>query len=320
MDRKTMKLTRWLFAWVLLLLLLLPPWGLASAQGEISLNQLEVDIWPEYDRQDVLVIYRLTLDTTVALPASLTFRIPVAAGDPYNVAVRDTDGLLYNVSFTRTVQDNWSLIRFVTPSNEVQFEYYDPGLRKTEAQRSYTYQWPGDYPVNSLSIQVQQPVGAHDMKITPALGSGLPGEGGLVYYTAMIGSVPAGNPFSVTVEYLKETDSFSVESLRVEPPAPIDERTSGRLTVNEVLPWVLGGTGLILIGGGVWWYLQSGRGEGTGRGSAKAAEHRRHAPAARDKEMEAETVEESGVYCSQCGRRASPGDQFCRACGTRLRT
>jgi len=313
-----MKIARWLFALVLVLLLL-PPWVLASAQAEISLNELEVDIWPEYDRQDVLVIYRLTLDTTVALPASLTFRIPVAAGDPYNVAVRDTDGLLYNVSFTRTVQDNWSLVRFTTPSNEVQFEYYDPGLRVTEAKRSYTYQWPGDYPVTSLSIQVQQPVGAHDMKITPALGSGLPGEGGLVYYTAMIGSVPAGNPFSVAAVSLKKNDGLSVETMRVEPPAPIDERTSGRLTVNEVLPWVLGGTGLVLIGGGVWWYLQSGRGEGTGWGSAKTADRKRHARTA-EKEMEAETVEESGVYCAQCGRRAPPGDQFCRACGARLRT
>jgi hypothetical protein len=318
MDNQTMNITRWWLALVLLMLLMLPAWLPASAQNEITLNQLEVDIWPEYDRQDVLVIYRLTLDENTTLPASLTFRIPVIAGDPYNVAVRDTDGLLYNVSFTRTVQDNWSLVRFITPSNEVQFEYYDPGLRKNETQRSYTYQWPGDYPVNSLSIQVQQPVGAHDMTITPALGSGQPGAGGLVYYTAVIGAVPAGNPFSVTVDYLKESQGLSVETLRVEPPGPIDEQTTGRLTVNEVLPWVLGGTGMVLIGGGVWWYWQSGRGDRPGRGD-KADDRKRHGRAVREMEMKPETAEESGVYCSQCGRRASPGDHYCRACGTRLR-
>jgi uncharacterized OB-fold protein len=28
---------------------------------------------------------------------------------------------------------------------------------------------------------------------------------------------------------------------------------------------------------------------------------------------------EEYVYCSQCGKRATPGDRFCRTCGSELR-
>lgn len=72
-----------------------------SAQNEITLASLEIDLWPEYDRPDMLVIYRLTLDNSVKLPAQLTLRIPAAVGAPYNVAYEDAaDGMLYNLNYS----------------------------------------------------------------------------------------------------------------------------------------------------------------------------------------------------------------------------
>ena len=57
------------------------------AQDEVRLAYLQVDLWPEYDRPEMLVILRASLAADVSLPVDVTFRIPAAVGDPNAVAV-----------------------------------------------------------------------------------------------------------------------------------------------------------------------------------------------------------------------------------------
>jgi hypothetical protein len=300
---------KWVVPILLILMLLVP--AAVRAQSTITLASVEVDLWPEYDRPTMLVIYHLFLNSDTQLPATMTLRIPSSAGDPYNVAVREADGQLYNAAFTRTVLGNWSLVTVTATATELQFEYYDPDLVKNGASRSFVYEWQGDYAVKAMTIQAQQPVGASQMKTTPSLGSGFSGEGGLTYYTAMVGAVPAGTKFKLSLEYQKNDDTLSAPSLEVQPSAPISSTTPGRTpSPNIILAWLLGGLGvLLLVGGGIWYWR-------AGWPAPNTQLRRKHAPRA-DKLAESEA--DDAVYCHQCGRRASPGDIFCRACGTKLR-
>ncbi|HVN53337.1 MAG TPA: zinc ribbon domain-containing protein [Anaerolineaceae bacterium] len=283
----------------------------AQTTGGITLSNLEIDLWPEYDRPSVLVIYHLVMAQGAQLPASLALHIPAESGDPYNVAYRDTDGLLYNIAYTRSIEGPWATIHFTAPTNEIQFEYYDPGLKKNGANRSYSYQWPGDYAITSLAIQVQQPVSASNMQITPALGSPLTGDSNLLYYKSVVGSAAQGETFAVSFSYQKSNDDLSAQSLKVQPATPINDQTPGRTTINQIYPWLIGAVGVLLITGG-WWYWQSGQ---TLR--PRASGRKRHDPAqeaGRDPD-----TDDADVYCHQCGKRAAPGDIYCRACGARLR-
>ena len=72
---------------LIFLAVMLPPLSTA-AQEKISLSQLEIDLWPEFDQPSMLVIYKATLPSGVSLPVDLTFRIPLAAGSPSAVAVQ----------------------------------------------------------------------------------------------------------------------------------------------------------------------------------------------------------------------------------------
>ena len=72
----------------------------ASAQSSIVIDQMMIEIWPEYDREDVLVIYRISLDGSITLPAQISLLIPREAGEPYNIAMQDVDGLLYSLPYT----------------------------------------------------------------------------------------------------------------------------------------------------------------------------------------------------------------------------
>jgi hypothetical protein len=97
----------------------------------------------------------------------------------------------------------------------------------------------------------------------------------------------------------------------VEASGPIDEPPTGELELRRLLPAILGGLGVLLIAGGGLWYWQSGR------------EKPESAPQPR-RRKKASPIEETGgeaqhIYCHQCGKRASNGDRFCRACGTQLR-
>jgi hypothetical protein len=149
------------------------------------------------------------------------------------------------------------------------------------------------------------------MVISPGLGSGRPGQDQLTYYTAVIGEVKAGTDFGIRLEYEKTDERLSSNLQPVQPVQPIGPQTAGRTSFASVLPWALAALGILLIAGGVFWYWQSGR-------EQPAAERKRHI-SPRPKENIADGSQSSLIYCHQCGKRATPGDIFCRTCGAKLR-
>lgn len=280
-----------------------------QAQQAVVFESVLVNIWPEYDQPSVLVIYHLSIASQVSLPAEVSIRIPAAAGQPHAVAMEDAAGPL-NLGYEITPAGDWLEVTFTAPSPEVRVEFYDPDLNLNDNQRAYTYRWPGDYTVNNLTVQVQQPARATDMSFLPAMGSGRVAQDGLTYYTLLAGTVQSGTEFELQIRYnkpdntLTDADSFQP----VQPVEPLGNTTSGRVTFDEVLPWALGILGLLLIGIGVWWYLRTGQ-------PAPQQSSRRHRPSGA-----AQAAADSGPsYCHQCGKRAASGDLFCRTCGTKLR-
>ena len=129
---------------LLVALALLVP-AAVRAQTPLTLPSAEVDLWPEYDRPDMRVIYHFALPSSVSLPYAMTIRIPAAVGDPSAVAALQPDGSLFNIPFTQQVNGEWSLVDFRATTPAIQREYYDPGLQKNGADRHFVYSWPGAY-------------------------------------------------------------------------------------------------------------------------------------------------------------------------------
>jgi len=302
---------KWVLPFLLILSLFLPLG--VRAQTPLTLDSLQVQIWPEYDKPSVLVIYQMTLPATITFPTTVSLQIPTAAGDPNAVAVHQADGSLVNLDNTRQVNGDWATITFTTPGPEIQLEYYDPTLEINENARHFQYIWPGDYAVSQFTIQVQQPVDTTDMVISPSLGSGATGNDGLTYFTQDIGAIPAGQNFSITIDYNKSTDTLSASTIAVQPSAPIPQSTVADLNISTWLPWILGILGAGLIIGGIIWFWQSGRQR------PASQTRRRRSRAGSDEPGVNVSPAEDAVYCSQCGKRASAGDQYCRSCGTQIR-
>ena len=301
--------------WALLMLLIFSAVGRAQAQ-EGALKELQVSLWPEYDRPGVLVIYRLRLPDSTTLPSDLKVRVPASA-QVNAVAVRQDDGSLLNAPYERVVNGDWAEISFTTTLPGAQIEYYDESLTKEGKLRKYQFSWPGDYAIDTLGIEVQQPLGATNMVTSPALGTGKTGQDNLTYYTANIGSMPQGQSFDLSLQYEKANDNLSAAGLTVQPSTPVENAAGGlRSQMTAVLPWGLAALGLVLIVGGGIWYWQSGKRK------TEHKEPRRRRKASSTEERAAVSAPPAGgaIYCHSCGNRASQGDRFCRTCGTPLRT
>lgn len=281
--------------------------GLAAAQSEVTFQIVDVDLWPEYDRPAMLVIYKVTLAPEVELPAAVNFRIPAAAGDPNAVAVRQPDGQLFSTAYERRELDEWATVSFVATTRGFQLEYYDPALALGAPDRSFTFTWPADYQARSLAVEVQQPLGARDLRTTPTAASTSTSAEGFAYKHVPLGARLAGDEVEVTIEYVKEGDTLSVQAMAPAPTAPQTSPSTvppsgARSGSGFPTLQVFGALAVVLIVGAalLWW-------------RPRKQEDRAAASAGRQSPPEG-----GSTFCTQCGTPAAEGDRFCHSCGTPL--
>lgn len=294
---------RKLMLMLVLLVVFLAP-SHVQALGDVHISSLSVDIWPEYDQPAVLMIYRIVLAANTTLPANLALRIP--SGAQINaVAVTDPVKGLINIPYDNTVQGQWSLLKITTNSLQVQLEYYTP-LVKNGTARHITFEWPGDYAVDKLDANFLRPFGAENVAISLAPAETSPGQDGLTNYHVQSTNLASGRSFTLTIDYQRNTNDLSISSLPVQAASTPGPDTPGRVSGVAVLPLVLAGIGVLLIVAGIFGFVAWQRG---GQGAIKTKKLSRTS----------DENEDEFIYCHQCGKRAQPGDIFCRTCGTRLK-
>jgi hypothetical protein len=283
----------------------------AAAQTSQRLQQLNVALWPEYDRSAVLVIYQAELPADVTLPATVELPIPLDAGQPHAVASLTDNSGLVNADFQVRQDGPWSIVSVQAEASTIWLEYYQD-LTTVGDGRSFTYVWPGTIPVDNLTFEVQEPVGSSNLQIQPAPSSSRTDGSGLTYRQGGLGSLAAGQEATIDVEYTKSGSTLTAD---VVPPPTSSEQTS-RGQGNALLEWPpsaatwaagLGTLGLValLVAGVMAIRARRPRPRKRGRGRRSRAKDRAQA-------------DSSGIrFCPQCGKTVRPADRFCRHCGAK---
>lgn len=296
-----------LYKWLLLPLLfgILTISFPASAQGGVTLENVTVQLWPEFDQPAMLVIMNAQLAPTVSLPTELTLQLPGNVDKPYVVAVGPTPQTVSDqgVEYTYKKNGEWLEVNINVEYPAIQIEYYDPGLSIKGENRSFTFLWPGNYAVDMFNVSLRVPVDTTEVSTEPQMRDVTPTGSEQTYLEWGTSNLEAGEQLPIMLTYTKTTDRLSASAQPLETGI-IDEGTQGRISLSNYLPYILGGLGILLIltGGLYFWQYSKGRPR----------------PRLRHRVREEESVG-GEVYCHQCGNRAQPGDRFCRTCGTRLR-
>lgn len=291
---------KWLILVIALILIIPSP---AQAQGSVAMASLKVMLWPEHDQPSMLVIYDFTVTDDTAVPASMDMRLPKDANITA-VAYQSGGELLLATYQVQPVQDaNWQVIRlFITERTNYRIEYYQP-LARAGDQRSFTYQWTGDYPVNDFDIELQVPDDSRDVKTDPAIL--LMQNQSYLSGGARVSGLGQGQSYQLRLEYSRSNETTVVTPIspQVEPLAPVDENTDGRSTLDN-LPLFLGGFGVALILAALFYFLR-------GQSPMRTPKPRR-----RSQGLQGASA---AKYCPECGTRSQESDRFCRTCGSKLR-
>lgn len=320
-------------SWLIIALSFLVAWNVfVQAQSGLQLARLSIQIWPEFDRPETLVIYQGELADTVALPVSLTFRLPAGIETMNAVAVSGETGSLLNNPYTLEPDGDVSLLTFTIERPGFQFEYYDPAIVTIDApKRLFNYQTVTDYPVANLQFEVQQPLGAEDMQLSLPSDDIQVRSDQMTYYIFRQLDLSAGTTVTLSGDYQKETNTLTAEA-KANASLPF-ETFDTTLTNATEQPWffspgsilVILGVSLLLVSGGVWFFSYRRPPVTTRRPARKKMKTKPARPTQSmgssrpDKSAPQSSQSGQGKFCHQCGVAYKPHARFCHNCGTERR-
>ena len=178
---------------------------------------MEVRVLPEYDQHAVLVIVGFSLPADTPLPATLKLPIPAGATIAGIGEIDPNGAFKYNYANSYPAVEagsEWDIATIeVQDYRQVQIDYYyDPGLPQEAGQRSFPLlvQMPED--VDTLVLHVQQPAGATDFGIQPAVQASGQADDGYTYSVATYSDVKAGSTLGYVISYYKPDGTLSIES------------------------------------------------------------------------------------------------------------
>ena len=276
------KRVRWTLVMMAVLGLLWPEGSTLAQDAEpVRLSALEIALWPDFDRPELLVIFQGQLADDVSLPAVLTLTIPKEAGEPHAVASVDEAGQRLNAEYDVQVLGDEIEITYTSLEHRAfQFEYYLDALQVKGKRRQFTFRYALDVPVDDLALELQQPSVATNVVLNPPAVETRRGFDDLTYHRLPLGALDAGQRVEWQVSYNES---------------------------GSALGFIAVGGALVLVLGSLW--VVGSRRQAEGR--PKASRRQGAKPPRRKKRKE-----RSG-FCHQCGTRLKEDALFCHRCGMR---
>ena len=272
--------------------------------GDVRIQQMRVQVMPEFDDPRVLVIVQGRLAISPDdLPVTITFRLPERAQinqmATVNMQSAGTTMAPYETQPDPT-DARWQLVSYSLDGAHFFYEYYyDPIVGN--ADKAFTYTLNSYHPVDDVSVEIQEPKSAEGFSTSPqAAASRLDQTLRLNYHQIALGALEAGQEASVSVNYRKVDPDPSLtweqvmalqEGKRPPESAGATEGPTGFQIPTEVFVFV-GGALLILVGAFVGYRLRLG-------------------------ERAAEEAGDEGpdLFCRMCGTTLKADASYCHQCG-----
>ena len=311
------------------------PDGFTPANQGLTVPSMVVQVWPEYDSADVLVMMEFILDPTVKLPMTFNFYAPAGARLSGIAEIDGNGQFVYGKTPVVTAGTGFDKVAFqVENYRHLRVEYYyDPGLGQVAA-RSFPVVFQNPVDAAQVTMSVQQPLRSTGFAVTPVLGPPTVDAQGFTTVQGSFTDVKEGQRVSLLIAYTKGDAEPSVTTGTTADPAGVPAST------NSGAKWLiwLGVIVVVVVGGIVVWTMLSPRrpqkpeapstGQSTKPVSKAVARNKAPAgkrPAGGEKDRPSADGSAGGRrgpvrFCTECGRALRDDDRFCPQCGHKRET
>ncbi len=292
------------------------------AQDSPVVSSLEISLWPEYDRPEVLIIHQGRLGEDVPLPAPVEFRIPARAGEPAAVAYVGEGGQRFNQAYTTRLEGDWLVISADLAAAGFQLEYYDELPVGTNGEREFIYTYVADYPITALSLEFQVPPTAEGFAVDPKADMQAEQGDGLTYHLVDAGALDAGEERSWTFSYAKQGPELtfqpaaSAESA-AQPPTSGATQTDVQGS-SAVWIFLVAFVALLAVGVGAYWL--GTRSQPPPPPPPSRSKRRGSGRASQPGQLSASSGGDDIRFCYTCGTGLRADSDFCHKCGSPVRT
>ncbi len=310
--------------------------AMGAADSLPAIKTMKVQLWPEYDDPRVMVTYQGEFKDASLFPQAVKFPAPLGSEMSMVCALKPPDDEhLCQLYDTLTAPDSLA-VSYTLPIPTYYLEYYWDGI-KAQPDKSFAFKYISPYAIDSLEIEVQQPLRANDFKLIQPYASITSDSLGMKYYHYVFTNVTPGQTISIDASYTKPDNKPSVSKKTGSGTGSI---ATGGSSSNTLIA-----TGAALLLAVTVGFLllrrkpavaparisasrRTGRIESR-RGEIQRAEspaaHRqptpklpgqsptRSAPAAKP-----EPASTRAVFCSKCGTKLAGEASFCHACGVKV--
>ena len=305
---------------LILALLLVSLAGNVQAQEQPTFANLEIALWPEFDRPDVLVIYRGQLDADVSLPAPIEISVPARVGQPTAVAYVDDAGQRFNQQYTTRVEGDQLIVAFELSTLAFQLEYYDALPADTTGKRSYTFTHTADYDTAAMSLEFQEPPTAQGFVLVPPADTAIVGADGLNYHLIQVGALANGDTQEWTFSYVKDNTDLTAEGL-VQPDGAVPAATApATIGGGDSTIWIFLVAFVALIAVGATGYWLGHRTQPASRAAQPAPRRQKRRGSGRGDEVQRTPATSDARFCHRCGAELRSDSTFCHQCGTSVRS
>jgi hypothetical protein len=299
---------------VFLLVSLVDSQSLSAQENINEIELLNIEFWPDFDQESVLVFLAGTLPPDSSQPATITLPLPLDAMLNVVARVSEQGNLTDDVAYEETTPGE---ITLTLPNQNFHVEYYLPYLSNDDV-RSFDFRWQSEVNVNQLKTTFQQPTMATDISIKPEPARVFTGAYDLQYHESPTLNVPAGTPYDYQASYRMLQPELTAGLVNQDQTAITNDL--GAVQINEesvAFNWpiavaIFGG---VIVLGAASWLLYSRRATNGRVAKPRPIRREKNRPIP-DRPTKSQRTSSIVRYCHECGQPIDTGDKYCRSCGT----
>jgi hypothetical protein len=277
-------------SFLFLLAIILISTTVASAQQEVIIDNIYIELRPEFDRPEVLVVYTIALNESLNYPVDISVKIPASSGGP--AAVWEVvEGAPVATTYDVSEDGDWLSVNIQTETPVVYIDFYDPEFKVQNTKRSYTYKFPPGLISDLVELVIWQPAQSENFQASIELPQLITDELGTTYHVADL------NP--------DELNRLEID-FSYDGPAFSDNSGSTEIDWLGILPWALGILGAGIVAFGIF------NSSSKSRSKTKSRKKKNAYPGKNIKKQ-------GSNFCHSCGSKIEKTDKFCSDCGEKAR-